>query len=168
MMRIALLLVVFIALLGVSCSPAVRLASGCAADSVSHQDLIEWDEEPTIGSDGYMTMSGRTREGAMIRAPGSYAVFNFNDFREVEGSGVEKAVGGGQLKELGGIVSATGFAAEGRDVRAEEWDVSSDSFRVHVLVPDHLESEDVALVVVVWGENLDDGALGLACVKTEK
>ena len=158
--------VISVLLLGVSCS-AIRQAVGCDASSVSHLDLIEWVEEPSIDTDGYMSMSGRTKGGAKIRAPGDFAVFNFNNFREVEGSNVEKAVGGGQLKALGGIVPPMWPGTDDSNVRADEWDVSPDRFRVRLLVPEHMKSDDITLVLLVWGEDLEEGALGLACVRTE-
>ena len=160
-------------------SPLSRLGDGVrdtfrsSSCRVSSQNKIAWEQKPTLSDDGWLEMSGRTKDGARIHDPTAGATggqnwpaFNLNNLRESSGLRLE-AVGSiypASMSSRLGPGSLPLIFADDADYR-----VTATEFYVRAKLPDYLLSRNIRLVVVVWPANpgFQSPALAAECVRPE-
>ena len=135
---------------------------------VGSQKLINWDETPTF-ADGYLTMSGTTKENARIHDPvasrtgTNWSAFTLNDLIETEAADKTR------LDVIASIYPRAmrdRIAGEGSpELYATTYNVTATSFDVRVAVPADIAAKN--MVVSVWSENprFENRAIGAECVE---
>ena len=154
-MKLCSVLAIIALLLSTGCSE-ISTTINTAGCTVAHSEGVDWITSPTINSDGVMRASGTLKEGYDFPRSGTIASFNFNNHEERSdrpGAPLNR------LKSLGSI----GPTSPRYDYPATKYDVSSQGFNLEVPIPEQLESDDIRLVFVVFGDGGED--IAAACVK---
>lgn len=141
----------------------------CRAGS---QRKIVWEQYPTI-TDGYLVMSGHTKDDAQVhdaRSPSEsdgnkWPAFVLNNLYELSDTLRLKAVGKIWPKDMASRLSGGGTP----NVLADTYEVTNSQFHVKAKLPASLLREDLQLVVSVWPPNPGSGerAIGAECVSRQ-
>ena len=68
--------------------PLLVLSTACdtlESSCVSSQNKVDWQEKPVIDEQGFLTFSGKTKDGARVGANPSVHPFNFSNRKDAEG-----------------------------------------------------------------------------------
>jgi len=167
-----ILLIVMVAILSTATIAANHESDGCNIATggcrVSSQNLVDWERKPEI-IDGYLYMSGRTKDNTPIHNPltarsgTNWPAFGLNNFEETTDEYRLVSVGRIWPQAMRGRLSSTSTP----NIVAEEYEVTGTSFKIRAKIPESLLRPNIRLVVAVWGSNPNPSqkAIGAACVE---
>ena len=133
---------------------------------VGSQRLINWDNEPTF-EDGYLTMSGTTKDDARIHDPvasrtgTNWSAFTLNDLNETGDNTRLDVIASIYPRAMRDRIKSAGSP----ELYATTYNVTATSFDVRVAVPAGIAAKN--MVISVWGENpgINRRAIGVECVE---